>query len=309
MVRKDEGGGLFRNRNDLYLSPKTLALLEQEDATSEAVEEEKEENKLFDIVEPRKSLQDVVLKERTRNDIKGILKQIEQRTVFMQEWGLSEKFEKGKGLIMLFHGSPGTGKTLTAEAIAHELDYQLYTVSLSDVLDPYYGVTEKNIKRIFDKAADKECILLLDEVDAFISKRSKGTSYGDTSHNRKVSLFLRLLENFEGVAVMTTNLPTILDRALERRISIKIEFPRPDRRMREALWQKLMPQKLPLATDINLKVLAAKYELSGGEIKNVIMNAARKSLLKKEALVTQQDFIESIEREHIDNKFKIGFLG
>jgi len=305
LVSNKDKSKLFRNRNDFYLSPKIIAMIEEREINTES--ENKEESlELFEVIKPRKSLRDVVLPEKTRREISGILKQIENREVFMQEWGFADKFEKGKGMILLFYGAPGTGKTLTAEAIAHELTYKLYTVSLADVLNPYYGVTEKNIKKVFDQAAQKDCVLLLDEVDAFIAKRSKGSTYGDNAHNRKVSLFLGLVENFEGIAIMTTNLPDILDRALQRRISLKLEFPKPDRQMREELWHKLIPAKIPLAADVNLKEISAKYEITGAEIKNVIMNAARKSLLKQKPIVNRQDLIESLETEHI-NDSKVGF--
>jgi len=237
-----------------------------------------------------------------------ILKQIENHDLFFNEWGFDKKFEKGKGLIVMFYGPPGTGKTLTAEVIAYHLKLKLYIVSLSDVLNPYFGVTEKNIKRLFDEAASEECILLLDEVDSFISSRTKGGTYMDSMLNKDVSLFLRLLENYKGVVILTTNIPDVLDFALTRRISIKMEFLEPDVEMRKKLWKILTPEGLPLSSDIDFNELAKNYELTGGEIKNAIMNAARSALLKDEPVVDQEDFISAAEFEKVLEQERAGFV-
>jgi SpoVK/Ycf46/Vps4 family AAA+-type ATPase len=304
---KEEPRNPFMKRGDIYtLSPEMISILEGEELVLE--EEEDSNSHLFEIIEPEKSLKDVVLTENTRKQIEIILKQIENRDLFFEEWGFRKKYEKGKGLIVIFYGPPGTGKTLTAEVIAHHLKYKLYIVSLSDVMNCYYGVTEKNIKRIFEIAAKKDCILLLDEVDAFISSRSKGGTYMDSQHNREVSLFLRLIENFNGVAILTTNLPDVLDFALKRRISIKIEFPKPDVHMRQKLWKTLIPEELPLSRDIDFEELARNFDLTGGEIKNVIMNAARLALFRKSLKVNEEDFVNAAESEMIIEEEKAGFL-
>lgn len=309
LVMDDDRSPFRRSQKSYILSGKMLSLLEGNEETDEEMEDSGDYDKgVFEIIEPRKSLNDVILKDEVEKNIKVVLKQIENKELFFEEWGFGKKFEKGKGLIMMFYGPPGTGKTLTAEAIAHELGYKLYIVSLSDVLNPYYGVTEKNIKKVFEKADESNCILLLDEVDSFISKRSRGGTCWDSSHNRKISLFLRLIENFDGVAILTTNLPGVLDSALERRVSLKLEFPEPDKKMRRKLWELLIPDSLPVSKDLDFEELACNYKLTGGEIKNVIVNAARRALLKDKPVVTQKDLIEAISCERIKSEEKVGFL-
>ena len=304
---KEEGRNPFIKRGNIYtLSPEMVSILEGEELVLD--EEEDLNSHLFEIVEPEKSLEDVVLTENTKKQIEIILNQIENRDLFYKEWGFGEKYEKGKGLIVIFYGPPGTGKTLTAEVIAHHLKYKLYIVSLSDVMNCYYGVTEKNIKRVFEIAAKKDCILLLDEVDAFISSRSKGGNHMDAQHNREVSLFLRLIENFEGVAIFTTNLPGTLDFALKRRISIKLEFQKPNLSMRKKLWETLIPEGLPLSPDIDFEELAGNFNLTGGEIKNVIMNAARQALFHKSSEVTEEYFVNAAESELITEEERAGFV-
>lgn len=304
---KEEEIGLFKsNVNTFKLSPEILSILEGEEINVD--EKKNSECRLFEVIEPKKSLTDIVLTKGAKRKVEIILKQIENHDLFFNEWGFDKKFEKGKGLIVMFYGPPGTGKTLTAEVIAYHLKLKLYIVSLSDVLNPYFGVTEKNIKRLFDKAASEECILLLDEVDSFISSRTKGGTYMDSMLNKDVSLFLRLLENYEGVAILTTNIPDVLDFALTRRISIKMEFPEPDVEMRKKLWKTLTPEGLPLSTDIDFNELAKNYELTGGEIKNAIMNAARSALLKDEPVVDQEDFISAVESEKVLEQERAGFV-
>ena len=150
LVMDDDRSPFRRSQKSHILSGKMLSLLEGNEETDEEMEDNGDYDKgVFEIIEPRKSLNDVILKEEVEKNIKVVLKQIENKELFFEEWGFGKKFEKGKGLIMMFYGPPGTGKTLTAEAIAHELGYKLYIVSLSDVLNPYYGVTEKNIKKVY----------------------------------------------------------------------------------------------------------------------------------------------------------------
>jgi len=137
-------------------------------------------------------------------------------------------------------------------------------------------------------------VLLLDEADSILSGRAQNEHW---IHNREVSILLRMIEDYKGIVILTTNMATILDPALERRINPKIEFPPPDIAGRLALWQALIPKKLPLAPDVNIEFLAGRYELTGGQIKNAVVSAARAALAKTDKVVTMGSIIEACAME------------
>ena len=177
----------------------------------------------------------------------------------------------GSGVTLLFYGPPGTGKTATAEAIAHELGMPLLVADYAKIQNCWVGQTEKNISSTFRKARKHRAVLFWDEADAMFFDRDSASRAWEV---RDVNVLLQEIERFEGVCILATNRKATLDKALERRITAKIEFPRPDRLLRESIWKRLLPSGMPLAKDVDITELARK-DLSGGEIKNVILNAAR----------------------------------
>ncbi|MDY0168480.1 MAG: ATP-binding protein [Thermoguttaceae bacterium] len=210
------------------------------------------------------------------------------------DWGLGELIPYGGGMSLLFSGMPGTGKTAAAEALAHRLGRPILAVDYSRIQNCFVGQTEKNIVRAFREAADQEAVLFWDEADAMFFDRDSAR------HNweiRDVNVLLQQLERFDGVCILATNRKVALDGALQRRIALKIDFPRPDRDHRRQIWQRLLPRKLPLARDVELDVLS-RADLVGGEIKNIILNAARLALQRTDAgLVTMHDFQTAIRIE------------
>ena len=256
---------------------------------------------------PRLRLRDLVLPGPTREAVMLALDHVRHGKTLMHTWGLGAVFNYGTGATMLFHGPPGTGKTATAEAVAHELGRPLLAVDYSRVQNCFVGQTEKNIVRIFKKARQQNAVLFWDEADAMFFDRER-TQY--TFEVRDVNVLLQEIERFEGVCILATNRKATLDKALERRISAKVEFPRPDRSLRESLWRKLIPGKLPLAGDVDLARLAGA-DLAGGEIKNIILNAARFACARDAAgRVTAEDFDRALAmetRERWSTRKNIGF--
>jgi len=261
----------------------------------------------FYVVNPSKGLSSVVLSPENREKIKMAISQLKNSELFYKKWGFDRILEKGKGMVMLFYGPPGTGKTLTAEAIAKELRKSLYVVNVSGILSMWYGGTEKNIVSAFKIARKKNPILLFDEADSLLQRRSSDPDLN--YQNRKVNTLLQQIEEYEGVLILTTNVWGILDPALERRIAIKLKFDKPDKEMRKRIWEKLIPKSLPLASDVDIDLLAERFELAGGEIKNVILNAARRALIRRKKIVTLRDFEQAAESEKIkdDKPSKVGF--
>jgi len=219
-------------------------------------------------------LSDLVLPEDVHKQIVEIIEAVAAQGIVFRDWGFGKKFNKGRGLSALFDGEPGTGKTLSAEVIAAELGLSLMRVNVANVVSKYIGETEKNLTRVFAEARGSQSILLFDEADSLFSKRVEVKQANDRFANMEVNVLLQLIERYDGLVMLTTNLKTSLDNALERRLSFKINFPFPDVKMRATIWRQLLPDTAPMEDDIDFEVLAECFELSGGSIKNAVLRAA-----------------------------------
>jgi hypothetical protein len=211
--------------------------------------------------------------------------------LLVEDWGLGEVVPYGRTVTLLFSGPPGTGKTACAEALAGELGKGILVANYAEIQNCFVGQTEKNIARTFREARANDAVLFWDEADAMFYDRDAAMR---TWEVRDVNVLLQELERFDGVCVLATNRTGTLDKALERRITLKVEFGLPDRAMRRAIWERLIPKKLPLAPDVSLDDLSGP-ELTGGEIKNAVLNAARLAVIRgPEAKVGMRDFLEAI---------------
>jgi len=246
-------------------------------------------------VQPRFTLKDIVLAETTREGLLDALTELRHKGLMYRRWGLKKVLKKTKGLTLLFAGPPGTGKTMAAEAIASELGRPLHVVNYAQLENMWVGETEKNIEHVFHTALDAGAVLFFDEADAVFQRRS----YMATPWmNRDVNVLLAQMENYPGVVVLATNLAKVMDRALDRRIDIAVEFPMPDAPMRRMIYEHLVPKEAPLAKGVDFESLAQKYALSGGSILNVVRQAMRTSLRRgKRHRITMDDFIRAADRE------------
>jgi SpoVK/Ycf46/Vps4 family AAA+-type ATPase len=190
------------------------------------------------------------------------------------DWGFGRKLALGKGLAVLFAGPSGTGKTMAAGIIAAELGIDLYKIDLSTVVSKYIGETEKNLSRIFVEAETSNAILFFDESDALFGKRSEVRDSHDRYANVEIGYLLQRVEEYEGVAILATNLRKNMDEAFVRRLHFAVEFPFPDREDRHRIWQGIWPQDTPLDAALDLELLATRYEMAGGNIKNIAVAAA-----------------------------------
>ena len=212
----------------------------------------------------------------------------------IDDWGLGETIRYGRSIVLMFSGPPGVGKTATAEALAHELGKPILVADYSKIENCFVGQTEKNIVRVFREAKDQDAVLFWDEADAMFYDRDSAQRNWEV---RDVNVLLQELERFPGICILATNRKVSLDKALQRRITVKVEFDRPGRDDRRRIWEKLLPRKLPLARDVDLGRLC-EMDLTGGEIKNVVLNAARLALQRSETgPVTMGDFHEALEME------------
>jgi AAA+ superfamily predicted ATPase len=217
---------------------------------------------------------DIVLPEDTVRHLRELCLRPTHRHLVMNQWGFDRKLSLGKGTTALFAGSSGTGKTMAAEVIAHELALDLYKIDLSGVVSKYIGETEKNLDRIFDAAESSNAILFFDEADALFGKRSEVRDSHDRYANIEISYLLQKMEEYEGVAILATNLRQNLDDAFTRRLTFSIHFPLPDEESRERIWRGVWTAETPLADDVDVGVLAHRFRLSGGNIRNIALGAA-----------------------------------
>jgi hypothetical protein len=190
------------------------------------------------------------------------------------DWGFARRLDCSRGLTMLFTGASGTGKTTAAKVLANDLGLDLYRVDLSAVVDKYIGETEKNLARVFDAAEAGNAILFFDEADALFGKRSEVRDSHDRYANLETSFLLQRMEEYEGLAILATNLAKHLDQAFARRIQATVEFPLPGEEERRAIWRGIWPDAVKLARDVDLDMLAERFELSGGSIRNAALAAA-----------------------------------
>jgi hypothetical protein len=218
---------------------------------------------------------DLVLPPAQLATLQDIARHLRHQERVYQEWGFGEKHPRGQGLTALFAGESGTGKTLAAEAIANELELDLYRVDLATLVSKYIGETEKNLKHLFQAAEASGAVLLFDEADALFGKRSEVKDSHDRYANIEVAYLLQRVEAYRGLAILTTNMKSALDRAFLRRIRFVITFPFPDIAARERIWRLQFPARAPLGT-IDFAALA-RLNLPGGHIRSIALNAAFKA--------------------------------
>jgi AAA+ superfamily predicted ATPase len=231
--------------------------------------------RLGDLAEeiiPVARIDDITLPESRKAMIRAIALHFKHRRKVYDEWGFAKKSSRGLGIISLFSGESGTGKTMAAESIANELGADLYRIDLSMVASKYIGETEKNLRQIFDAAETKECILFFDEADALFGKRSEVKDSHDRYANLQVGYLLQRIESFDGVVILATNFKKSLDPAFMRRVRFIIDFPFPDEKSREEIWMRIFPENVPLAT-LDFKFLS-RLSITGGSIRNIALNAA-----------------------------------
>jgi hypothetical protein len=215
---------------------------------------------------------DLVLPEPQKQILRQMAAQLRHRLQVYETWGFSERGRRGLGLSALFCGHSGTGKTWAAEVLAAELKLDLYRIDLSAVVSKYIGETEKNLKQVFDAAEYGGVLLLFDEADALFGKRAEVKDGRDRYANIEVGYLLQRMENFGGLAILTTNLKSSLDKAFQRRLRFIVDFPFPDDAQREAIWARIFPKNAP-TKGLDLKRLA-QLNMTGGNIRNIALNAA-----------------------------------
>ncbi|MGV9620601.1 ATP-binding protein [Streptomyces tendae] len=247
-------------------------------------------------IRPDVDWQDLVLPHKPLVQLRELALRARHRDRVLGDWRLSAGGGRGRGVLGLFAGESGTGKTLSAEVVAADLGLDLYVVQLSSVVDKYVGETEKNLERIFTEADRTDAVLLFDEADAVFGKRSEVKDAHDKYANMESAYLLQRLESFDGIALLTTNLRANIDEAFTRRLDLVVDFPFPDVEQRLALWRHSL-SRVPSAEGIDPAVLARDFELAGGSIRSAVVTAAYLAA-GRDDMVTADDLLEGARREY-----------
>ncbi|EPS9001297.1 AAA family ATPase [Campylobacter jejuni] len=256
---------------------------------------------IFELIEPSTDINDIIMPENTKELLENILKQQDKKVLErLHSWGI--KSNKNIEAKIIFYGPAGTGKTMSALAMAKSMKKSVLSFDCSKILSKWVGESEQNVRKIFDtyknivQTCKQSPILLLNEADQFLSTRVDGSSGSDKMHNQMQNIFLEQIERFSGVIIATTNFLESLDSAFSRRFDYKIEFKKPDFKDRLKIWEKFLPKKALFEKDFDINILS-NYELSGAQILMVVKNTALKAAVSKDGVFKMQDFIESIQKE------------
>ncbi|HIG0001418.1 TPA: AAA family ATPase [Campylobacter jejuni] len=256
---------------------------------------------IFELIEPSTDINDIIMPENTKELLENILKQQDKKVLErLHSWGI--KSNKNIEAKIIFYGPAGTGKTMSALAMAKSMKKSVLSFDCSKILSKWVGESEQNVRKIFDtyknivQTCKQSPILLLNEADQFLSTRVDGSSGSDKMHNQMQNIFLEQIERFSGVVIATTNFLESLDSAFSRRFDYKIEFKKPDFKDRLKIWEKFLPKKALFEKDFDINILS-NYELSGAQILMVVKNTALKVAVSKDGVFKMQDFIESIQKE------------
>jgi SpoVK/Ycf46/Vps4 family AAA+-type ATPase len=247
-------------------------------------------------IEPHYCWDDLILPSDQKQQLQEISDHVAHRSVVLDTWGFGKKLSTGKGLAALFSGPSGTGKTMAAEIIAGELELDLYRIDLANVVSKYIGETEKNLARVFEEAETSNAILFFDEADALFGKRSEVKDAHDRYANIEVGYLLQRMETFEGISILATNARTNMDTAFVRRMAFSIHFPFPDAEHRRRIWEGVFPESAPRQHDLDFMDVADRFEVTGGNIKNIALTAAFMAAANGQ-VVLMEHVIRAVRRE------------
>jgi len=249
-------------------------------------------------IETKLDWEDLVLPGEVKQQIFELQHWIKYNETLLNDWGMSKRIKPGYKA--LFHGPPGTGKTMAAGLLGKHTGRDVYRIDLSTVVSKYIGETEKNLSSLFDIAEDKNWILFFDEADSLFGKRTKVNDAHDKYANQEVSYLLQRIEEFNGLVILASNFKSNIDDAFMRRFLAVIKFSLPDRKEREEIWLKSFPSQLMDNMNgalLDLIKMVSKYDLTGGHIINVVQHASLKCLATGTDTMQYAYLLEGIKRE------------
>ncbi|RKE82293.1 ATP-binding protein [Chryseobacterium sp. AG363] len=245
-----------------------------------------------------RSWTDLILPQTTLQELKSIEAWYNSSRTLMEDWNMQTKLKPG--FRVLFHGEPGTGKTLAASLLGKYTQRPVFRVDVSMLVSKYIGETEKQLAKLFNKAENKNWILFFDEADAIFGKRTSVKDAHDKYANQEVSYLLQRIETFSGLIILASNFKNNMDKAFTRRFHSCIQFNNPKHEERLRIWQQNLPGQLQLE-DIDLEQIAQRYELTGSNIMNIIQDVSLKTIALKEPgfKVSLDMLLDSIKKEYV----------
>lgn len=233
--------------------------------------------KLAQLLECSFTWDDLVVSDDLRTALEDLLFEAKERVAFWERPAARRLFPQGRGLVGLFSGKPGTGKTMAAQVIAASLGLDLFRIDLSSVVSKYVGETSQNLERVFSRAEHMDIVLLFDEADALFGKRTEIKDAHDRFANTDTNYLLQAIENYGGVALLSTNKKSNLDPAFIRRLRYVLDFPKPDFAQRLRIWHQVLAEltgsETVQALSKGLEALAAGVEATGAQIKFATLTA------------------------------------
>ena len=273
------------------------------------VEDEKDKDIEFNIIEPteRDLLENIFLNSSTKEKIDQALTKYELSSIFEDDWKLETVENTSKAMVLNLFGPPGTGKTISARAIAKRVNKSILKVDFAELVSKWVGETGKNIKKYFQKAKEKDLILFFDEADTLIQKRSSSGDSNAHHMNQNQNIFMQELDSFEGIVILTTNLFENYDPALLRRIT-SIKYPLPDKDIREKIFTIHLPKKVNFGDEVSPERLALLTEgFSGGDIKNIVENTLLNMATKVRNEMKNKS-LQEIRKEILSRKITLDFF-
>lgn len=260
--------------------------------TNANVRKQKKQELTISESEPLYSFEDVILDDEAKSKIKYIISIEENNNLIYDTWGLEKVFKTNKNVSVNLYGPSGTGKTMTAHAIASYLGKKLVIVNYADIESKYVGETSKNLVELFRKTEEAKAILFFDEADALLSKRVTSMNNAtDVSVNQTRSVLLQLLDRHKGIVLFTTNFIQNYDTAFYRRITSHIQFKMPNKEMRKSIWEHYLVPELPIETarESVIEKLSEIEDVSGSDISMAVFKAAvQTAYLKEERIGTDR---------------------
>ena len=237
--------------------------------------------------DPQFTFDQIVLEDKVLEELQYSIKFESVREKVYTEWGLS-KIEPCPKLALNFHGESGTGKTMAAHGMANAMGRKIILASYAEIESKYHGDGPKNVKKLFQIAADTNAVLFIDEADSLLSKRLTNVTQGsEQAINSMRSQLLIQIEQFTGVVIFATNLARNYDNAFVTRIR-SVQFTKPNFDMRKKLWEIMLLPQLPIDADIDINKLASIEDICGRDIKNTVVKAAIKTAIDNKISITQQ---------------------
>jgi hypothetical protein len=283
-----------------------LAAIERDDVFTACREQSSRRLVAFaQRIEPRRTLtleRDLVLPPASKQVLHELSSRIRNHARLHAAMGLGDHMRLGRGVTACFSGGSGTGKTMAAEILASEHQIDLYRIDLASLVSKWLGETEQNLSRVFADAERANCMLFFDEADAIFGQRGEIREARDRWANLEVNYLLQRIEEYSGVVILATNLSQNIDDAFRRRIHVWAQFPAPTAASRYEIWSRLLPKRARAAIgDADLRELADRFELTGGNIRNVVLDACFRAIEEDEGVVTLRHLVAGTAREYQKN--------